>query len=146
MKIDDIKELIKAFDASSATSFCMKDENGKIELKKDTVERVIVGPTVKEELDCFPVIKQEDKNETTPTTGEIITSPIVGVAYRAPEPGAAPFVSVGQTVKKGQKLCVIEAMKMFHDITAPRNGTILSILFEDGDLTEFGKPLFEIGE
>ena len=79
------------------------------------------------------------------TPGTTVTAPLVGVAYRSREPGAPPLAEVGSTVKKGDAVCIIEAMKMFSDIPAPCDGTVLEILFDDGELAEFGAPLLVIG-
>jgi acetyl-CoA carboxylase biotin carboxyl carrier protein len=74
----------------------------------------------------------------------VVTSPMVGTAYVAPEPGARPFVDVGSTVKAGDTLLIIEAMKTMNQIPAPRAGTVIDILFEDGQPVEFGEPLMII--
>jgi acetyl-CoA carboxylase biotin carboxyl carrier protein len=71
----------------------------------------------------------------------VVTSPMVGTAYRAPEPGAKPFVDIGSRVKVGDVLLIIEAMKTMNQIPAPRAGTVTQILFEDGQPVEFGEPL-----
>lgn len=71
----------------------------------------------------------------------VVTSPMVGTAYGAPEPGAKPFVEVGTQVKAGQTLLIVEAMKTMNQIPAPRAGTVTQILFEDGQPVEFGEPL-----
>jgi acetyl-CoA carboxylase biotin carboxyl carrier protein len=70
-----------------------------------------------------------------------VTSPMVGVTYLAPEPGAAKFIEVGQTVSEGQTLMLIEAMKTFNPIRAPRGGKVTRILVTDGQPVEFGEPL-----
>jgi acetyl-CoA carboxylase biotin carboxyl carrier protein len=70
-----------------------------------------------------------------------VASPMVGTAYLAPEPGARPFVDVGQSVKQGQTILIIEAMKTMNAIPAPRAGTVTQILVEDGTPVEFGEPL-----
>jgi acetyl-CoA carboxylase biotin carboxyl carrier protein len=71
----------------------------------------------------------------------LVTSPMVGTAYIAPEPGARPYVEVGSTVKAGDTLLIIEAMKTMNQIPAPRAGTVIQILIEDGQPVEFGEPL-----
>jgi acetyl-CoA carboxylase biotin carboxyl carrier protein len=71
----------------------------------------------------------------------VVTSPMVGTAYSAPEPGAKPFIEVGSKVKAGDTLLIIEAMKTMNQIPAPRGGTVIQILFEDGQPVEFGEPL-----
>ena len=70
-----------------------------------------------------------------------IVSPMVGTAYGSPEPGAKPFIEVGTRVKAGETLLIIEAMKTMNQIPAPRAGTVIQILFEDGQPVEFGEPL-----
>jgi len=74
----------------------------------------------------------------------VVTSPMVGIAYRAPEPGARPFVDIGSVVKAGDALLIIEAMKTMNQIPAPRAGTVKQILIEDGHPVEFGEPLMII--
>ncbi len=74
----------------------------------------------------------------------VLTSPMVGTAYRAPEPGAKPFVEVGSKVKAGDPILIIEAMKTMNQIPAPHAGTVTQILIEDGQPVEFGEPLMII--
>jgi acetyl-CoA carboxylase biotin carboxyl carrier protein len=76
--------------------------------------------------------------------GHVITSPIVGSFYRAPSPGAPPFVEVGQKVKAGETLCIIEAMKMLNQIESDKDGVVAAILVENGQPVEYGQPLFII--
>jgi acetyl-CoA carboxylase biotin carboxyl carrier protein len=71
----------------------------------------------------------------------VVISPMVGTAYAAPEPGAKPFIDVGSAVKAGDTLLIVEAMKTMNQIPAPRAGTVIQILFEDGQPVEFGEPL-----
>ncbi|MGZ3184907.1 MAG: acetyl-CoA carboxylase biotin carboxyl carrier protein [Telluria sp.] len=78
-------------------------------------------------------------------TGHIVKSPMVGTFYRSSAPGAAPFIEVGQSVKEGDTLCIIEAMKLLNEIDADASGTITKILVENGQPVEFGQPLFVIG-
>ena len=78
-------------------------------------------------------------------TGHAITAPMVGTFYRSPAPDASPFVEVGQSVKEGDVLCIIEAMKMMNQITADRGGTVKAIEVENGDPVEFGQTLILLG-
>ena len=80
----------------------------------------------------------------TPSADESITAPMVGTYYSAPAPGAKPFVEVGDEVKVGQVLCIIEAMKMMNQIESEKEGRIASILVRNGEPVEFGQPLFVI--
>ncbi|WP_404864529.1 acetyl-CoA carboxylase biotin carboxyl carrier protein [Georhizobium sp. MAB10] len=75
---------------------------------------------------------------------DILSSPMVGTAYLAPSPGARPFAEVGQAVKEGQTILIIEAMKTMNQIPAPKSGTVTAILIEDGQPVEFGEPLVTI--
>ena len=77
-------------------------------------------------------------------TGHVVKSPMVGTFYRAASPGAKPFVEVGETVKEGQTICIIEAMKMMNEIEADKSGTVSKILVENGQAVEYGQPLFVV--
>ncbi|AHV94812.1 acetyl-CoA carboxylase biotin carboxyl carrier protein [Bordetella holmesii] len=77
--------------------------------------------------------------------GHVVKAPMVGTFYRSPNPGSAPFVDVGQTVKEGDALCIIEAMKLLNEIEADKSGVIKEILVENGEPVEYGQPLFVIG-
>ncbi len=77
--------------------------------------------------------------------GHVVKSPMVGTFYRSPSPGAKAFVDVGQTVNKGDTLCIIEAMKLLNEIDADQGGVIKAILVENGQPVEYGQPLFVIG-
>ncbi len=76
--------------------------------------------------------------------GHVVKSPMVGTFYRAPSPGAKPFVEVGDAVKVGQTLCIIEAMKLLNEIECDKDGVIKAILIENGQPVEYGEPLFVI--
>jgi acetyl-CoA carboxylase biotin carboxyl carrier protein len=77
-------------------------------------------------------------------TGHQLKSPMVGTFYRAPSPGAPPFIEVGQQVTKGQTLCIIEAMKLLNEIESDATGTVKAVLVENGQPVEYGQPLFTI--
>lgn len=77
--------------------------------------------------------------------GHVVKSPMVGTFYRSPSPGAKVFIDIGQSVKEGETLCIIEAMKLLNEIEADKTGVIKAILVENGQPVEFGQPLFVIG-
>jgi acetyl-CoA carboxylase biotin carboxyl carrier protein len=77
--------------------------------------------------------------------GHVVKSPMVGTFYRAPSPGAEPFVQVGDTVKEGQTICIIEAMKLLNEIESDKSGVVKEILVENGQAVEYGQPLFVVG-
>lgn len=90
-------------------------------------------------------VSPTDKAAAPPAAKKhFVRAPMVGTFYRSPSPGAKPFVEVGQTVKQGQTLCIIEAMKMLNQIEADRNGVVAEILVENGQPVEFDQPLFVI--
>lgn len=108
------------------------------------VSPMTVAPTTIEVANPLPVTPaveapqiEEKKSEGTP-----LTSPMVGTFYRAPSPGADPFVQVGDKVKKGQVVCIIEAMKLLNEVEAEQEGTIREICVDNGQPVEFGQPLF----
>ena len=84
------------------------------------------------------------KGSSAKEEGTIVSSPMVGVFYAAPAPGAEPFVHVGSKVKKGETLCVIEAMKVMNEVTAEADGEVVDICVKDGDLVEYGCCLMKI--
>ena len=77
--------------------------------------------------------------------GHVVKSPMVGTFYRSPSPGAEAFVQIGQAVKQGETLCIIEAMKLLNEIEADASGVVKAILLDNGEPVEFGEPLFVIG-
>ncbi len=96
-------------------------------------------------VDIDPFARLLSRVKTTPLDPAkhpgVVISPMVGTAYVSPEPGAKPFIEVGATVKAGETLLIIEAMKTMNQIPAPRAGTVIQILFEGGQPVEFGEPL-----
>jgi acetyl-CoA carboxylase biotin carboxyl carrier protein len=88
-------------------------------------------------------VKLDDEDDVP--DGHVVKSPMVGTFYRAPSPGAEAFVQIGQAVKEGDTLCIIEAMKLLNEIEADASGVIKAILVENGEPVEFGAPLFVIG-
>jgi len=82
--------------------------------------------------------------EPAADTGHIVKSPMVGTFYRSPSPSSAPFAEIGQSIKVGDIICIVEAMKMMNQIEADKSGTITSILVENGEPVEFDQPLFTI--
>ena len=132
MNLVILKEVLDIFQQSSVHKLEIEENGLKIKLEK---EQVSYTQTVK------PPIVEEVKQE-----GYLVTSPIVGVYYGASAPEDPPFVKVGDTVKKGDTLCIIEAMKMMNEVKAPVNGMINKIYFTDEDLVEFGATIIQIEE
>ncbi len=104
-----------------------------------------VGTPVAVAAPAVPVAPAEAVAEEVAPEGEVLKSPMVGTFYRAASPGAKPFVDIGQNVKAGDTVCIIEAMKLLNEIEADRDGVIKAILVENGQPVEYGQPLFVIG-
>lgn len=157
MDLDTIKKLMKAMEERGITRVSLKEESGfAIELERS--EHVCMKPDAKERSQLpvaahqSPVFeKQSDvsKKEIVPNEGggaaEDITSPLVGTFYVSPSPEDPPFVNVGDVVKEGTILCIIEAMKVMNEVKAGKSGKILEVCVDNGSPVEFGTKLFRIG-
>jgi biotin carboxyl carrier protein len=138
MELDDLKELMHLLKDTDVTELQIEKDGTKVKIKRDRFFGRL-------ELQQGPVAERYDlRKETAETDAKLftVTSPIVGTFYRAPAPDAPPFVEVGTTVKRGQALCVIEAMKLMNEIESEIDGVIVRILVENGHPVEYGEPLF----
>lgn len=139
MKLDFIKQIMSEFDQSNVTKMKVEIDGLKIELEKESEKVEYVKPVEKEkEVIEDKQIKQEQ------ATGTAVKSPIVGVFYSASSPESEPYVTVGKNVKKGDIVCIIEAMKVMNEIKAPCDGTVTSILVENEALVEYDQALMVI--
>ena len=142
MEYDKIKKLMDDMGNSKLTSIDIDFPDGtKISMKKDAIqEKIVVAETttdlVKEEKEKTPEISKP--------SGNIVKSPMVGTFYLKPSPTSEPYVEIGKTVKKGDTLCIIEAMKLMNEIESEYQGKIKEILVEDGKPVEYGTELFII--
>lgn len=112
---------------------------GPVTYAAPPVQQVVAAPALAPQAAPAPAA------EPALPEGHVVKSPMVGTFYRAPAPGAKPFVEVGQTVNAGDTLCIIEAMKLLNEIEADIGGVIKAILVENGQPVEYGEPLFVIG-
>ena len=131
MTVSEIKELIGALDASGVTSLEYKENDVKL-----VVSEAAAAPAANPKENSTPVPDTEE--------GHIVASPLVGTAYLAPAEDAEVFVKVGDTVKKGQTLAIIEAMKLMNEIESDYDGEVVKILVENEETVEYGQPLFVI--
>ena len=172
MKVEQVLELVKAVSESDLTEFKYEEDGVKLSLKK-TCDRIVpvaapapapvaapgvpgAAPAV---IPAAPVpaaapapapavapaaaaVDSADAEGTL--TGNIVKSPLVGTFYAAPSEDAAPFVKVGDSVKEGQVLAIVEAMKLMNEIESDFTGTVKEILVENGEAVEFGQPLFRL--
>jgi acetyl-CoA carboxylase biotin carboxyl carrier protein len=144
MKIQDIENLIKIFEASAIVEIEVADFWGhKIRLSKTgtRVREVVSAPAA--EAAEKPAVKETVKPNEKPTT-VAITSPIVGTFYRAPAPDASPYVEVGDIVKPGQVVCIVEAMKLMNEIESDVAGRIVKILIKNEEPVQYNQELFLI--
>ena len=154
-KVQEIREIIKLVDASSIDEFVYEADGAKVKLKKKggvtevvapkkevaqapaPVEAPVVAPAAPKVEAPTPVVSVENTAEL-----HKITSPMVGTFYHAPNPDSPAYVKVGDKVGDETIVCIVEAMKLFNEIEAEVKGEIVEILVKDGQLVEYGQPLF----
>jgi acetyl-CoA carboxylase biotin carboxyl carrier protein len=163
LKVQEIRELIKLVDQSSIDEFVYENDGSKIKMKKNAQGSVVVAqPAVYQATEAAPVPQKTEvqaavKQETVqaPQSGQPaapavedkshlhkITSPMVGTFYESPSPEAAAYVKAGTKVTKDSIVCIVEAMKLFNEIEAEINGEVVEVLVKNGQLVEYGQPLF----
>lgn len=157
--LDDVKRLIELANKNDLSVLEIETKKGRrirIEKNKPVAPAVAFNatapaPTVAPAPAQAPVVETAPVQQSAPTratapqpTGKTIKAPMVGVFYQAASPEAEPYVTVGKTVKKGDTVCIIEAMKLMNEIQAEEDGTIKEILAKNGDIIEYGQPLFVI--
>lgn len=150
MEYEKIKQLIEDVGNSKLSEIEIDFPDGtKISMKKE--EKVVVATPIEEskttsvqEVEKKVEIANTEQETKNQAEGKIVTSPMVGTFYLKPSPNAKPYVEVGKQVKKGDVLCIIEAMKLMNEIECEEEGTIAEILVKDGEPVEYGKPLFRI--
>lgn len=170
MKIQELRELIKLVSESNLDEFVYEEDDAKIKMKKKNqkadviavepevkTQKIIEEPVQTSAPSPTPVnktevvekektvdIKEEKASATDVDTEDLhkITSPMVGTFYQAPSPESDPYVKVGTHIEPDTIVCIVEAMKLFNEIEADVEGEIVEVLVEDGQLVEYGQPLF----
>jgi acetyl-CoA carboxylase biotin carboxyl carrier protein len=171
LKVQEIRELIKLVDQSSITEFVYEHDDYKIQMKKNAPEKIVVSepvavqtpaaapqaqaaptapaqpaqPKVETVAASKPAVQEAPKAAEANVDAENlhkIVSPMVGTFYQAPSPDSEPYVKVGQKVTPDTIVCIVEAMKLFNEIEAEVSGEIVEVLVKDGQLVEYGQPLF----
>ncbi|MEO0202843.1 MAG: acetyl-CoA carboxylase biotin carboxyl carrier protein [candidate division WOR-3 bacterium] len=146
MKFEDIVRIIKIFKKSGLNELEIEIENPKFRIKLSKNNQI---PVISSQVQIPNIIehkeeKKEKREEEKKENIHLIKSPLVGTFYRAPSPGAEPFVKEGDFVRKGQVLCIIEAMKVMNEIESDVDGIVERILVENGKPVEYGQELFWI--
>ncbi len=146
--IDEIKELITALDKSTLTDLEITSKTGeKISFKKRVAKCIPAETVSTTTATVVPSATETDVSvplNAVPKNVKTINCPMVGVFYTASAPDAEPYVTVGSRVTKGDVVCIIEAMKLMNEVVATESGIITEVLVENGDLVEYGQPLFVI--
>lgn len=145
---------VSAFQELGLTKLTLKNGDFQVELEKEPAlmpvapaqSAVAVPVTTAVPAPAPSVVESAASDGSSADTdeGTIVKAPLIGVFYASPTPDAPPFVKVGDHVKKGDILCIIEAMKMMNEITAEEDGTVSEVIAENGKLVEFGQPLFKL--
>lgn len=147
MELENIVTLIKAVSESGVTGFKYEQDGIKLNIQNEITRTVSVS---QECGNTQPIVSVSSKsvdeieNKKSEDSGQWIKSPLVGRFYVAPAEDAKPFVAVGDQVKKGQVVAIVEAMKLMNDIESDFEGTVAEILVENGEAVEYGQPLFRI--
>ena len=157
---DDLNRLIEKISTSDIQEFSLEGEDFKLEIKRNLFDQSQINNLVSNpSFDKQTIANQKTINDSGPVVNEPeapqvappgrsdlteITSPMVGTFYRAAAPGEEPFVEVGNNVKVGQTICILEAMKLMNEIESEFNAEIVEILVENGTPVEFGQVLMRV--
>ncbi len=148
MDIRKIKKLIEILEETSIAEIEIHEGEESLRISRVSATTQIITPAEAPPPPSQPQAPSEETapvaEETEEVAGHIVRSPMVGTFYRAPAPGAKPFVEVGHHVNVGDTLCIIEAMKILNQIEADKSGVITKILVENGQPVEYNQPLFVI--
>ena len=156
MNLNDIKDLMAQFDQSSLREFSYKNGTDELQFSKNEARLApqvapaplpaTPGPVAPTSTPAETVAEEVPAPAETSVAaeGDVVESPLVGVAYLAAGPDKPAFVTVGDSVKKGQTLVIIEAMKVMNEIPAPKDGVVTEILVSNEEMVEFGKGLVRI--
>jgi len=144
LPLEELQSLLKTLDEGGASEFEYEDDKIRVKVAMARGQAPIVTSMVAPAAGAALASAPAPRAEVADPNIVFVTSPFVGTFYRAPSPEADDFVAVNGTVKKGQTLCIIEAMKLMNEIEAEFAGTVLEVLVESGKSVEFGQKLFKI--
>ena len=144
MNISEIKDLLAQFDASTLREFSYKNNGEELSLSKNQTSSVAAAPVAPTVEVVAPAPQAPAAPAAAPAEGDVVESPLVGVAYLSSAPDKPAFISVGDTVKKGQTLLIVEAMKVMNEVPAPKDGVITEILVTNEEVVDYGKGLVRI--
>lgn len=148
MRVDTalVRELAELLSANDLNEIEVEDGDRKIKVRRDAPTAFVAAPaTQPSAASAAAATAAAAPAQEEEVVGEAVKSPMVGTAFMSPEPGAKPFITVGQAVKAGDTLLIVEAMKVMNPITAPKAGTVKKINVADGQPVEFDQPLVVLG-
>ena len=151
MDIRKIKKLIELLHDTDVAEIEISEGEESVRITRGSTNQVVVqtpqmsAPQTIAAPQAEPQHAADEPSEALAPAGHHVKSPMVGTFYRSPSPDAAAFIEVGSEVKKGDTICIVEAMKMMNQIEADTSGKIMAILVDDGDAVEFDQPLVVIG-
>lgn len=145
MDLRKLKKLIDLVQESGISELEVTEGEEKVRIAKHVPAGAVAyaPPPIAIERSIAPPL-EADEDDGLPE-GHVVKSPMVGTFYRATSPGAAPMVDIGQSVAEGDRLCIIEAMKLMNEIESDYSGVVKAILVENGQAVEYGQPLFVLG-
>jgi acetyl-CoA carboxylase biotin carboxyl carrier protein len=147
MRIDPalVRELAELLTTNELNEIEVEDGDRKIKVRRDQPPVFAAAPAAAPPAPAAPAAGPAAPPAEAEIAGETVKAPMVGTAFLSPEPGAKPFVSVGDAVKAGDTLLIVEAMKVMNPITAPKGGVVKKLLVSDGQPVEFDQPLVILG-
>ncbi len=144
MNIKDVKALYRFIKDTDIVEVELETEEGRVLLKRGAAVENIPCELSEAAVSPAKEVKKGAEKKAEPENVKTVTAPMVGSFYSASAPDAEPFVELGSVVKKGQTLCIIEAMKLMNEVECEFNGKVSSVLVENGQPVEYGEPLFYI--
>lgn len=160
MELKDIRELVEMVNSSDLAYFELKMDENYIKMDKSLTRSLVDNTSIENIVSTTDINKNNISNEVVTKSTSVeseekypikeesdlltINSPMVGTFYAAPAPDSSPFVTVGAKVSKGDVLCIVEAMKLMNEIECESSGEIVEILIEEGQMVEYGQPMFKV--
>jgi acetyl-CoA carboxylase biotin carboxyl carrier protein len=155
MDLDEIKQILELMREHDLAEFELERDSSKVKLRKQSAPQFLAAAPAAPQLTYAPAAPAPALPAGAPGDSvltaasedvdlAIVKSPIVGTFYRSSEPGAKPFAEVGQQVRKGQVLCIIEAMKLMNEINAECDGEVVKVYVENGQAVQYGERLFAV--
>jgi acetyl-CoA carboxylase biotin carboxyl carrier protein len=155
MDLDEIKQILELMREHDLAEFELERDSSKVKLRKQSAPQFVAAAPAVPHLTYAPAMQAQAPAASA--TGDsvltaasedvdlaIVKSPIVGTFYRASDPAAKPFAEIGQQVRKGQVLCIIEAMKLMNEINAECDGEVVKVYVENGQAVQYGERLFAV--